>query len=89
MKVKMDEISPEKLAQIDQEMLELRIQDLTLASLKEIAAERKATIDKMSKVELQCKVRIMKAMSFGSFTKKEMADIFEVTTQQITKWIGK
>jgi len=88
MTVKMKEISPEKLAQIDREIMDLRIQDLTLASLNKIAKERQGTIDKLSKIELQCKVRVMRAMSFGSFSKKEMADIFGVTTQQITKWLG-
>lgn len=87
MTIRMDEISPEKLAQIDQEMMNLRIHDLTLSSLQKLSEERKGAVDKLNNLELQCKMRAMKAHSIG-FSKKELAEIFNVTTNTITKWVG-
>jgi len=87
MTVKMEEISPEKLAKIDQEMMDLRIHDLTLSSLHKLSKDRKEAVDKLSNLELQCKVRAMKAHSIG-FSKRELAEIFNVTTNTITKWVG-
>ena len=87
MKVKLEDITPDLLIKIDQEKAEEKISDLTLASLRELAAQREEAIVYLEVVEAECQMRAMRAYDLG-FKKKDIAEIFNLTTSQINKWIG-
>lgn len=85
--LKMEEITPEKLMEIDAKSANARLQDLTLAQLKELSEQRISAKINLERLELECSLRAMRAHSLG-FSKKNLATIFNVTSNTITKWIG-
>ena len=85
--LKLEEITPEKLIEIDRELEDIKIGDLTLASLKDLARSREEAINHLNSIENNCKFRAMKATQLG-FTKIELSKIFNVTPNTIKKWIG-
>ena len=87
MSVTLDEITPEKLEEISKHLENVRLMDLTLASLQKVARERNEAARVFNEVNLDAQLRAMRAHSLG-FSKKEIADIFGMTTRQVTKWIG-
>ncbi len=87
MKVKIEDITPEKLEQIDKQLQDLRLTDLTLNALKKISKKRKDAFEHLASVEAECHFRVLRAYSLG-FSKRDLADIFNVTTRQIGKWVG-
>jgi len=86
--IKLEEITPEKLIEIEQYAQEVRLEQLTLAQLKEISEQREVAIATLSQIEMDCKMRAMRARSLG-FSKAELARIFNVNNNTITKWVGK
>lgn len=82
-----DEITPERLVEIDLEVENIRIHDLTLDSLQKHSQERLHALAQYENIELQCKIRALAAHNLG-FSKAELARIFNVTTNEINKWIG-
>jgi hypothetical protein len=87
MAVTLDEITPEKLQEISEKMQDVRLMDLTLKSLQKVAFERDEAAQKFNEINLDAQLRAMRAYSLG-FAKKEIAEIFGMTTRQVSKWIG-
>jgi DNA-binding transcriptional regulator YiaG len=87
MSVTLDEITPEKLEEISKHLEDVKLMDLTLASLKKVARERSEAARVFDEINLNSQMRAMRAYSLG-FSKKEIAEIFGMTTRQVTKWIG-
>lgn len=85
--VTLEEITPEKLEEISEQLQNIRLMDLTLASLQKVASQRDKAAQAFNEINLDAQMRAMRAYSLG-FTKKEIADIFGMTTRQVTKWIG-
>lgn len=85
--IKIEDITPEKLIEIEEAAKNLRIHDMTMQSLQEISQLREQALAHYYDIELQCKIRAFKAIKLG-FSKAEIARTFNVTTNTITKWIG-
>ena len=85
--VTLEEITPEKLEEISEQLQNIRLMDLTLASLQKVALERDEAAQAFNEINLDAQMRAMRAYNLG-FTKKEIADIFGMTTRQVAKWIG-
>jgi len=87
MAVSLEEITPEKLEEISKHLEDVKLMDLTLASLKKVAREREEAARVFNEINMDSQIRAMRAYSLG-FSKKEIAEIFGMTTRQVTKWIG-
>ena len=87
MAVTLDEITPEKLQEISEKMQDVKLMDLTMKSLQKVAAERDEAARVFNEINLDAQLRAMRAHSLG-FTKQEIAEIFNMTTRQVSKWIG-
>jgi DNA-binding transcriptional regulator YiaG len=85
--IKIEDITPEKLIEIEEAAENLRIHDMTMQSLQEISKLREEALSYYYDIELQCKIRAFRAINLG-FSKAEIARTFNVTTNTITKWIG-
>ena len=85
--MKLQDITPDALNDIDIKRDNVRLGELTLSSLQEVAKERKEALQLFNGIELECQVRAMRASSLG-FSKAELADALGVDVRQITKWIG-
>jgi DNA-binding transcriptional regulator YiaG len=55
--------------------------------LKELAEKQQEAASYLNTLNTEVQMRILRAHSLG-VDKKELAKIFNVTTRQITKWIG-
>lgn len=86
--IKIENITPEKLVEIDEAAKQLKLKDMTMHSLAELADQRESAIAHYRQIELQCRTRALRAVNLG-FKKSEVAKIFNVTSNTITKWIGK
>jgi phage terminase Nu1 subunit (DNA packaging protein) len=87
MKIKIEDITTEKLVEIDNERKADRLLDLTTSELKELAEKQQEAASYLNTLNTEIQMRILRAHSLG-VDKKELAKIFNVTTRQITKWIG-
>jgi DNA-binding transcriptional regulator YiaG len=85
--IKIKDITPEKLIEIEEAAENLRIHDMTMQSLQKISKLREEALSYYYDIELQCKIRAFRAIDLG-FSKAEIARTFNVTTNTITKWIG-
>jgi len=84
--LKLEEITPEKLVEIDARAENVRLQQLTLAQLTELSKERSTAELALQELEWDCKIRAMRAYSLG-FSKAELARIFNVPANKIKKWV--
>jgi phage terminase Nu1 subunit (DNA packaging protein) len=87
MKIKIEDITTEKLVEIDNERKADRLLDLTTSELKELAKKQQEAASYLNTLNTEIQMRILRAHSLG-VDKKELAKIFNVATRQITKWIG-
>lgn len=85
--VKIEDITPELLVELEQRAASVRIEQLTLAKLNELSEQRQVALATLSDLELECKMRCLRAFSLG-ISKAELARIFNVTPNTIKKWIG-
>lgn len=86
-KLKLEEITPEKLIEIEQEMEEIRIGQLTRDALIKRSHDRQQAIETLHNIENDVRLRVVRAHNLG-VSKKELAMIFGLTTREINKWIG-
>ncbi len=86
-KIKIEDITTEKLVEIDNERKADRLLDLTTSELKKLAEKQQEAASYLNTLNTEIQMRILRAHSLG-VDKKELAKIFNVTTRQITKWIG-
>lgn len=85
--VKIEDITPELLVELEKRAASVRIEQLTLARLNELSEQRQVAIATLNDLELECQMRCMRAHSLG-ISKAELARIFNVTPNTIKKWIG-
>jgi DNA-directed RNA polymerase specialized sigma24 family protein len=85
--IKIEDITTEKLIEIDDQREADRLLDLTISALKELAEKQQEAASYLNTLNTEVQMRILRAHSLG-VDKKELAKIFNVTTRQITKWIG-
>jgi DNA-directed RNA polymerase specialized sigma24 family protein len=85
--IKIEDITTEKLIEIDDQREADRLLDLTTSALKELAEKQQEAASYLNTLNTEVQMRILRAHSLG-VDKKELAKIFNVTTRQITKWIG-
>jgi hypothetical protein len=85
--IKLEDITPDALSDIHVKRDNVRLGELTLSSLEEVARERKEALQLFNNIELECQARAMRASVLG-FSKVELADALGVEVKQITKWIG-
>lgn len=85
--IKLDELTPDKIMEIEKHAQEVRLEQLTLAQLTELAEQREVAMTTLSQIETDCQMRAMRAHSVG-FSKAELARIFNVNVNTITRWVG-
>jgi hypothetical protein len=85
--IKLEDITPDKLREIDAKMEDVRLLDITRSALQELARKRNDAIQRLGELDAELHMRVMRAYSLG-IDKKELADIFNMTTRQITKLVG-
>jgi len=86
-KIKIEDITPDLILELEQQAEETQLRNLTRKALSDLVNKRERLTDDLQKVELQCKIRAIRAHNLG-FSKKELSEIFNVTAREITKWIG-
>jgi DNA-binding transcriptional regulator YiaG len=87
-KIKIEDITPDLILELQKQAQELRLVELTRSSLIERSIRRQSLIQELGEAEINCKIRAIRAYDLG-ISKKELAEIFNVTTREITKWIGR
>lgn len=85
--LKLKDITPDKILELEKHAENVRLHDLTFAQLQELSQRRKIAEATLSETEMECKLRAMRAHSIG-FSKAELSKIFDVPSRTITKWIG-
>jgi len=85
--LKIKEITPDKLIELEQEAQEVRLIDLTARQLENLSDQRQISIMNLNDVELDCQLRAIRAHQAG-FSKAELARIFKVNSNTIKKWVG-
>lgn len=87
MKIRLEDITPDLLQELEAKAEELRLKDMTLRSLNDLAQERAKLVAELDQVTTECQVRVLRAINLG-FTKNELSKVFGVTVRQINKWVG-
>lgn len=85
LKVKLDEITPDKIIEIETYLLNERLVDLTRNNLIELGQYRKMIREHAENLEATCKMRAIRASNAG-LSIKEIADILGFSTATIKKW---
>jgi len=85
-KVTLDEITPEKLIEIEAEMQNNRLIDLTIANLKTVGARRQGLQEYLTDVENECKSLCLRAIGLG-ITKKQLSQYFGVSLATVNSWM--
>lgn len=80
-----DEITPEFLAEKEKTWEDVRMKELTLASMKKAGEKYNQTKSDLEKSQFDCQMRAIKAFHLG-YDKKELAEAFGVTVHTINKW---
>ena len=85
--VTLGEITPEKLEEISEKLQDMRLVEVTLENLQKVARERQLAEQRFNEINTDAQMRAIRAYNLG-FSKKEIADLFGMTTRQVTKWLG-
>lgn len=85
--IKIEDITPELLVDLEQRAASIRLEQLTLSQLDELSKQREVAISTLDELELECKMRCIRAINLG-ISKAELARIFNVTPNTIKKWVG-
>jgi DNA-binding transcriptional regulator YiaG len=86
LKVTLDEITPEKILEIEEYLLNERLADLTRNNLIELGNYRRMIKAHSENVEGSCKLRAIRASNVG-LSIKEIADTLGYSTTTIKKWV--
>jgi len=84
-RVTLDEITPEKLIEIETEVQNSRLVDLTIANLKSIGSRRHELRQALVDIENECRARALRAIGVG-VNKKQLAEYFGVSPATINSW---
>jgi DNA-binding transcriptional regulator YiaG len=85
--VTLGEITPEKLEEISEKLQDMKLVEVTMTNLQKVAEERKLAEQRFNEINTDAQIRAIRAHNLG-FSTKEIADIFGMTTRQVTKWLG-
>jgi DNA-binding NarL/FixJ family response regulator len=85
-KVTLDEITPEKIIEIENYLLDQRLVSLTRNNMREFGEYRKMLSDHMDRIEADCKMRVLRAISIG-LDIKEIAEDLQIPAATIRRWI--
>lgn len=85
--LKLEEITPEKIVELEEQAQNLRLMDLTVRQLEELSDQRQLAKMHLSSIENECQIRAMRARSLG-FSKAELSRIFKVNSSTIKRWVG-
>lgn len=85
--LKLEEITVDKIIEIENHAQEVRLEQLTLTQLQEVAEKRAKTERELLEIEWDCKLRAMKAHTLG-FSKAKLGKIFDVSQSTINRWVG-
>jgi DNA-directed RNA polymerase specialized sigma24 family protein len=85
--VTLGEITPEKLEEISEKLQDMRLVEITMENLQKVARERRLAEQRFNEINTDAQMRAIRAYKLG-FSKKEVADIFGMTTRQVTTWLG-
>lgn len=80
-----DDITPEFLEEKERTWEDVRMKELTIDSLKKAGEELSESRSRYERAESECKIRAIRAASFG-YDKKELAEAMGVSTRTITAW---
>lgn len=84
--VSFDEITPEFLAEKEKTWEDIRLKEITLASMKAVGEEYHSARTKHEQIEQECKWRAIRANNLG-YDKKELSEAMGVPVRTITRWI--
>lgn len=85
--LKLEDITTDKLIEIEKHAEEVRMRELTLASMQNVATERDSLKEQLLRIEMECQARAIRAHSLG-FSKVDLGKIFNVTQNTIKRWVG-
>jgi len=85
MKVSLDEITAEKIEEIENYIDDSRLVSMVREKLVELGDHRNLLRTHLAIVEAQCKVRAIRAMSLG-ISPKELSEIFGISVATLKKW---
>lgn len=85
--IKLEDITPDKILEIEEYAQQVRIEQLTLAQLRELSDKRQELLQQLAETDIDCQLRCMRAHTLG-FSKSDLAKIFNVPASVIKKWIG-
>jgi DNA-binding transcriptional regulator YiaG len=80
-----DQITPDFLLEKERHWEDVMLKEITMNKLNELGQRRYDLIAELESTEAECRIRAIRAINLG-FNKKELANLFGVTTQTITKW---
>lgn len=87
MRVKVKNITPEVLDQVAAEWEEEKIMSLIRANVVKLANEMHESRAQTSNLEMRAKIRAMRLYYDHKMSKKEIAELFGITTYEVTKWL--
>jgi hypothetical protein len=70
--VTLEEITPNKLDEIDEQLQNIRLRDITMASLNKLAERRKRAEQELINIDAEAQMRAMRAHLIG-FSSKDIA----------------
>lgn len=85
--LKLEDITTEKLLEIEKHAQEVRLKDVTLSAMNEVAKQRENAQKDLLLAEMECQRRAIRARTLG-FSKAELGRIFDVSQSTINRWVG-
>lgn len=85
--MRLEDITPESLAEVSRLWDEKRIHDLVRDSMIGLGKELRKTRAAANNVEVRAKIRALKLHNEYEFTKKEIASLLGLDTREINKWL--
>jgi len=86
MKLQVDEITRETLDALEEQWEQTRLKNLVRDEVTALGRRYRQACAQAERLEGQCMMRARKMWLLG-FDKKEVAELFDVHQNQVTKWI--
>ena len=84
--VTLDEITPEKIIEIENYLLDRRLVSLTRSNMREFGQYRAMLSAHMDRIDNDCKMRVLSAVSLG-LDIKEISDDLQIPVSTIRRWV--
>lgn len=85
--MKLEDITPESLGEIESRWQEDRISNLVRSSMIELGADLREARQIAADFEIRAKMRAIKLHHQYGFTKKEIAELLGLQVKEINKWL--